>query len=281
MAEARTTGGARTRGGARRVAPYRALLGSRLRAQLTYRRSFALDVLGAVGIGLLEFAEVYVIFSNVTVLGGLDFAGVALVFALANIGFSLADMAVGHVDVLPTYIRTGVLDAFLLRPLSVLGQLVTSDVQLRRLGRTAVALLILAVALPASEIVWSTQAVLLLVLTPIAGAAIFSALFVAAAAAQFWLVDGAELTNAFTYGGSYAASYPTSIFTAPVRVLFTFVVPAAFTAYLPTLLLLGLPGPAGTPAWLGWFTPVAALGAWALALLAWRQGLRHYTGTGS
>lgn len=263
------------------LAPYRALLASRLRSQLAYRSSFALDVFGAVGIGLLEFAEVYVIFSNVSTLGGLDFAGVALLFALANIGFSLADMAVGHVDALPMYIRTGLLDAFLLRPLSVLGQLVTSDVQLRRLGRTAVAVVILAVALPASGVEWTAETVLLLVLTPIAGAAIFAALFVLAAAAQFWLVDGAELTNAFTYGGSYAASYPTSIFTAPVRVLFTFVIPAAFTAYLPTLLILGVPGPPGTPAWLGWFTPVAAVVAWVIALLAWRQGLRHYTGTGS
>lgn len=263
------------------LAPYRALLSSRVRAQLAYRRSFALDLAGSAGVGLLEFLSVYVIFTNITVLGGLDLAGAALVFAFANLGFSLADVVVGHVDSLPTYLRAGTLDAFLLRPLSVLGQLVTSDVQLRRLGRCAVAVAVLAVALPQAGVDWRWQAVLLVVATPLVGAVIFAAVFVAAAAAQFWLVDGAEFTNAFVYGGSDAASYPTSVFSTPLRAVVTFVLPAAFTAYLPTLLLLGEPGPAWTPAWLGWFAPLAAVLTWAVALSGWRAGLRHYTGTGS
>ncbi|HSI93843.1 MAG TPA: ABC-2 family transporter protein, partial [Jiangellaceae bacterium] len=131
-----------------RVRPYRVLLGSRMRAQTAYRRSFALDLLGSVTVGLVEFAEVYIIFSNVEALGGLDFAGAALIFALAHLSFSIADLVVGHLDELPTYLRTGTLDAFLLRPLPVLAQLITSDVSLRRLGRMSVALVILVVALP-------------------------------------------------------------------------------------------------------------------------------------
>jgi viologen exporter family transport system permease protein len=103
---------------------------------------------------------------------------------------------------------------------------------------------------------------------------------VCAAAAQFWLVEGSELTNAFTYGGSYAASYPASVFSLALRVLFTFVVPAAFTAYLPALALMDRAGPGWLPAWLGWCTPLAAAGSWGVALLAWRAGLRHHTGAG-
>ena len=117
-----------------RLAPYRVLLASRVRSQVTYGRSFALDVLGSASVGVVEFAEVYIIFANVDALGGLDFAGVAMVFALANLAFALADLAVGHLDKLPTYLRAGTLDAFLLRPLPVLAQLVTSDISLRRLG---------------------------------------------------------------------------------------------------------------------------------------------------
>lgn len=263
------------------LSPYRVLLGSRLRSQTAYRRSFALDVIGSVGIGLVEFAEVYVIFANVDVLGGLDFAAAALLFALANISFSLADTIVGHVDGLPTYLRQGTLDAYLLRPLPVLAQLVTSDISLRRLGRTAVAVVVLAFAIPLNDIAWTPATTALIVMAPVAGAAIFAGLFVCAAALQFWLVEGSEVANAFTYGGSYASQYPASIFSMPVRVLFTFVVPAAFVAYLPVLVLLDLPGPAGLPQWLGWCTPVAAAATWAIVLAGWRAGLRHYTGAGS
>lgn len=264
-----------------RWAPYRAILRSRLRSQTAYRRSFALDLLGSLGVGLTEFAQIYVIFSSVQVLGELDLAAAALLFGLATISFSLADLVVGHVDQMPRYVRTGTLDALLLRPLPVLAQLVTSDLQLRRLGRTVAGVVVLAVALPLNGIVATPATVLLLVVTPLTGAAVFAALFVAAGAVQLWLVEASDATNAVTYGSSYAAAYPTSIFTMPLRVFFTFVVPAAFTAYLPTLLILDLPGPAGTPAWLGWFTPVVAGLAWAGALALWRAGLRHYTGAGS
>ncbi|WP_053204782.1 ABC transporter permease [Jiangella muralis] len=264
-----------------RLRPYRVLVGSRMRSQTTYRRSFVSDLLGSVAIGLMEFAEVYVVFANVDVLGDLDFAAAALVFALANVGFSMADLLVGHADNLPVYLREGTLDAFLLRPLPVLAQLITSDVSLRRLGRVAVSVVILAVALPLNDIEWTAAKVALIALTPLTATAVFAGLFVCAAAVQFWLVEGSEFTSAFTYGGAYASGYPASIFSLPMRLLFTFVVPAAFTAYLPVLVLLDLPGPPGTPHWLGWCAPLAAVAVWAVALLGWRAGLRHYTGTGS
>lgn len=261
--------------------PYRVLVGSRMRSQTAYRRSFVSDLLGSVAIGLMEFAEIYVVFANIDVLGELDFAAAVLVFALATVGFSLADLLVGHVDNLPVYLREGTLDAFLLRPLPVLAQLITSDVSLRRLGRVAVSGVLLAIALALGDIEWTAAKIALLVLTPLTATAIFAGLFVCAAAVQFWLIEGAEFTSAFTYGGAYASGYPASIFSLPMRLLFTFVVPAAFTAYLPVLVLLDLPGPPGLPQWLGWCTPLAALAIWAVALAGWRAGLRHYTGTGS
>lgn len=229
----------------------------------------------------MEFVEIYVIFTNIELLGGLDFAAVALLFALANICFSLADMVVGHLDRLPVYLREGTLDAFLLRPLPVLAQLVTSDVSLRRIGRTAAGAVVLTIVLPLNDIAWTPEQVLLLGMTIVAGTAIFAALFVCAAAVQFWLVEGSEFANAFTYGGSYAAEYPASIFALPVRVLFSFVIPSAFVAYLPTLALLNMPGPPGLPSWLGWCSPAMATLTWAVALLGWRAGIRHYTGAGS
>ncbi|MEP6816712.1 MAG: ABC-2 family transporter protein, partial [Marmoricola sp.] len=64
------------------------------------------------------------------------------------------------------------------------------------------------------------------------------------------------------------------------KVVFGFVFPMAFTAYLPVLRLLGLPGPEWLPSWLGWLCPLAAVWAWAMALLCWRWGVRHYQGGG-
>jgi len=259
---------------------YRALLGSRARAQASYRASLALDLIGSAAAGVVEFGELYVIFHNVDLFGGLELPAAMLVFALANLGFSLADLFAGNLDQVPTLIRMGTLDVMLLRPLPLLGQLITGEVTLRRLGRASFAVLILVVGLLALDVDWTPGRVLLLAVTPIAGAVVFAALFLAAGAVQFWLVDGGEFTHAFTYGSSYASSFSAAVMPLPLRVFFTFVIPAAFVGYLPTVALLGLPGPPGLPSWLGWCLPGVAVVAWYVSLGLWRVGVRHYQGGG-
>ena len=260
---------------------YGALVRSRVAAQASYRTSFALDLAAQVLLVLVEFAEVYIVFHQVDSLGGFDFGEVALMYGLAVTGFGLADLAVGHVDRLPYYVRTGTFDAFLLRPLSALGQLVTSDFSLRRLGRVGSSIVVLVLALSAVDVDWTPARALLLVVTPLAGAAIFSAVFVATSAIGFYVVEGTEFANAFTYGGNYLSSFPFTVFGTAIRRFFTFVVPAAFVAYLPTLALLGRPDPTGLPTWLSWCAVPVAVLASAAAGLTWRAGLRHYVGAGS
>jgi viologen exporter family transport system permease protein len=262
------------------AAAYRILIGSRIRSQLAYRTSFWLNVATSVGIGLVEFVEIYAIFANVSVFGGLDLRQSALVFALGNIGFALADTIFGQLDTIPTYLRLGRLEVLLVRPMPLLLQLVTSEVQMRRLGRLAVGVLIVVIVLPGLDLSYTVGTVYLLVITPFVGAAIYGAFFATAGGLQFFLIDGAEFTSAFVYGGSYAGQLPGSVLITPIRILFTFVFPATVTAYLPALLIMGLPGPRFLPAWLGWFAPVFAVWAWLLAWLAWRAGIRRFTGAG-
>jgi ABC-2 type transport system permease protein len=262
------------------IEAYRVLIGSRVRRQLAYRTSFWLNVATSVAVGLVEFVEIYAIFANVPVFGGLDLRQSALVFALGNIGFALADTIFGQLDTIPTYLRLGRLEVLLVRPIPLLLQLVTSEVHMRRLGRLAVGVLIAAIVLPGLDLTYTAGTVYLLVITPFVGAAIYGALFAMAGGLQFFLINGPEFTSAFVYGSSYAGQLPGSVLITPIRILFTFVFPATVTAYLPALLIMGLPGPRFLPAWLGWFAPVFAAWAWLLAWLAWRAGIRRFTGAG-
>ena len=260
--------------------PYRAVLSSRIRSQRSYRANFTIDLISSLLVGIVELAEVAVLFLNVDRLGGLEFTQILIVFGLADMAFSLADLAFGHCDNLPTYLRAGTLDVFYLRPQPLLLQLITSDISLRRLARALVGLVALISGLVLADLDWSWSAVALLVIALVSGTTTFAAMFVWAAGAQFFLIDGAEATNAFVYGGRYAASQPASVWNRPLTVLFGFFFPMAFTAYLPVVTLLGLPGSDLLPAWLGWCAPLAAIWTWAMALLAWRIGVRHYQGGG-
>ncbi|AKU19218.1 ABC transporter permease [Luteipulveratus mongoliensis] len=269
--------GGTTRG---RLAPYTAVLASRMRAQRSYRANFRIDLGSSILIGFIELAEVWVLFHNVHSLGGVTFIQVLLVFGIADFCFSLADLAFGHCDNLPTYLRAGTLDVFYLRPQPLLLQLIASDISLKRLTRAAVGLTCIVIALIANDIDWSVAKVGLLALSVVSGIGVCSAMFVWAAGLQFFLINGAEMTNAFVYGGRYAATQPAAVWTRPLKVVFGFFFPMAFIAYLPVLQLLDLPGPEWLPSWLGWCTPVAAIWSWAMALIFWRWGVRHYRGGG-
>lgn len=258
----------------------RLLVSARLRSQTAYRGSFAADVAGQMMLALTEFVELYAIVHNIPTFGGMTFAQALLVFAFASVGFSIGDLILGETDAMSDVIRTGKLEVLLIRPLPVLLQLMTSDFQLRRVGRLVFALIALAAALVLTDIQWEPAKVALFIVTPLAGAAIFGALFVGAGAVQFWLLDGRQFANAFTYGGRYVASMPGAAMFLPLQVFFTFVVPATLVAYAPSLVLLELDGPAGIPSWTGWLGLPAAVVLWGLMLLLWRAAIRKYTGAG-
>jgi ABC-2 type transport system permease protein len=260
--------------------PYRAVLASRARSQRAYPANFAIDLASSMLVGLVELAEVWVLFTNVKSLGGMRFNQILLVFGLADLAFSLADLSFGHLDTLPDFLRAGTLDAFYLRPQPILLQLITSDVSLRRLARAAVGAAALGAGLATAGVSWHLATVALLPLALVSGYATFTGLFVWAAGLQFFLLDGAEMTNAFVYGGRYAATQPAAVWSRPLKLVFGFFFPMAFTAYLPAVTMLGLPGSAWLPAWLGWCAPAFAAWSWLMALLCWRWGVRHYQGGG-
>ncbi len=263
-----------------RLAAYGAVLASRIRSQRSYRANFYTDLGASFLIGFIELAEVWILFHNVHALGGLTFRNILLVFGIADLSFSIAQMFFGHVDRMPTFLRAGTLDVFYLRPQPVLLQVITSEIGLRRLTRALVGLGSLVIGLSLNEIRWTVGNIALLAVTLVSAFLVHSAMLVWAGGVQFFLVSGAEMTNAFVYGGRYAATQVASVWSTPLKVLFGFIFPMAVTAYVPALRLLGLPGPMWLPTWLAWWTPAFAVWMWAFALWSWRQGIRHYQGGG-
>ena len=258
----------------------RTLYGSRIRSQAAYRTSFVSDLLGQVLIVAVEFLELWVILANVGTLGGMTLPQVAVVYGLGALAFGIGDLLLGEIDALSTYIRSGKLETLLIRPVPMLLQISSLDLSLRRLGRIMVGLAMYVVALGIAGFSPTPSTLALAVIAPLAGAAIFAALLTMAGAMQFWLIDGREFANAFTYGGNYVATTPSAVFALPMRAFFTFVIPATLVAYAPTLVLLDLPGPTLLPQWTGWMGVPAAILTWTLAALLWRAGVRKYTGAG-
>jgi ABC-2 type transport system permease protein len=224
---------------------------------------------------------VLVLFRATRTVGGFGLAESLLMVSLSSVAFVLADLSVGNIDRLKTYVRAGTLDSVLLRPLSAMAQLLLMDLPLRKILRLVLALATLVVALTVNDIDWTLPRVLLLIGAPVFGAVFFGAIFVLSASLAFWWVDSGELGSAFTYGGRDFSAYPVTVYGSWFRAVFAYGLGFGFVAYQPALTLLGRTDPLGLPAWAGYLSPLVALVAATAAALMWRSGIRHYRSTGS
>lgn len=262
------------------AALYLRLVAARIRSQLQYPGSFALQTAGMFLISFVDFAEILVIFANVPALGGWSIAEVALLYGISGLTFALTDLAIGHLDMLPRLVREGTFDLVLVRPRGTLYQVLTYDFQIRRLGKIAQAAAVLVIALLVLHIEWTPARAAMLAIAIPSGVAIFVAVWVAAICIVFWTTEGNEAANAFTYGGSYLTHYPINIYDPWLRRLLAFAIPTAFVAYFPALFLLGKSDPLGLPPALQVASPAVAAVACAGAAVVWSFAVRHYQSAG-
>lgn len=260
---------------------YWRMVGARVRSQMQYRLSFGLYWLASFGGNITEFVVLLTLFHRIPQLAGWSLYEVALLYGIAATTFGLAEMLAGACDEFELHVAQGTFDRMLIRPLGALFQVLTEDFALRRLGRSAQGVLVLAVALHQLALQWSADKVLVLALALGSGVAIYFSIFVLGAVFCFWTVQGREAVNICTYGGEYVAEYPMDIHPLWMRRVMTFLVPLAFVSYYPALYLLERPDPLGMPGWVRLASPVAAAVLAAAAWAGWTAGVRRYQSTGS
>lgn len=259
---------------------YLHLVRAQIRSQLQYRGSFLLDATGTFFITAVDFVAILAIFHNVPALAGWTKGEIALLYAMTWLAFGTADMLVGHLDRLPNVVRDGSFDLVLIRPRGTLLQMFASDFELRRIGHVLQSLLILAYALTLVDVAWDPVRVAMIPLTVITGVVIFSAVWVTVICIVFWVVEGRETANAFTYGGQFFSTFPISVYDRWLRRVLGYAFGMAFVAYLPCSYILGKDDTGLYPAWLPFASPLVAAAGCVVAGCTWRFAIRHYRSAG-
>ena len=247
-----------------RLGIYRRLVGAQVRSHTSYRASFALDLAANALIPIIDLLAIVAMFQVTRTLGGFTAVEVLVMFGLSATAFALADLAVGNIERIRIYVRQGLLDAVLVRPLSALGQLLAVDFTIRRVARL--------VGRARSCSAWRSHgpastgrpAGSRCSRRPRCPARCSSPRSSSGTATvAFWWIDSGEFANGFTYGGRDFTSYPITVYSGFFRRVFAYSLGFAFVAYYPALALLGRPDPLGLPSWLAWLSPlVAVLAAW-------------------
>lgn len=268
----------------RNIRLWRYYAAAKVRGELQYRASFAFGLVAQSLATAIDVVALWAIFHTTRTVGGWQARQVMWLYAVSMTAFGLADLLVSAIEELPEHIRTGRFDSYLLRPTRVLPTVIADGFELRRAGR-AIPGLVCLILLSAKPTLFGLHTTVLSVgwtyATVFLGMWIYGSLFILMNSIAFWLIDGREVANAFTYGGSAASHYPLDILVGWLRHLFIWVVPVGFVAWLPGTRLLDVPKPNGLAPWVALCGPIVAVAMTALAALVWSAGLRRYESTGS
>lgn len=209
-----------------------------LKSRMQYKASFVMMSLGQFLVSFTAFLGVYFMFSRFNMVEGFTFSEVLICFSIVLMAFSLTECFVRGFDVFPRLIKSGDLDRILVRPRSVIFQVLTSNVEFTRVGRLLQAILMLSYAVSHCDVVWTWDKILTLVLMVLGGIVVYTALFVLYAGFSFFTIEGLEFMNVFTDGSREFGKYPIAVYGEGVLKLLTYVVPIALFQYYPLLYLL-------------------------------------------
>jgi ABC-2 type transport system permease protein len=242
-----------------------------------------LEVLGNVitmGLFFLTFA---LVFSRFGAIGGWTLGEIAFIWGLTEAAFGTMDMIFSgfDYDFFGPMIRKGQFDQLLLRPVNITLQVMGSRFVLRRLGKITEGLTIFIYGLTQIDINWSVIQIAYIPIVFISEVLFFGSLFIIGATTTFWTMERLEILNIFTYGGSEIMAYPMHIFPRPIRMMFTYLVPAIFISYYPATFILNKPNPLNAPPFFAFLAPLVAAVTMIIALRFWEFGVKNYQSTGS
>jgi ABC-2 type transport system permease protein len=247
------------------------------RITLQYRADliiFLVTMLVVDGLGLIFIS---LIFDQVRLLQGWSFYEVLLMYGLIRASTAISVLLFNAPWLLPGYIRSGMLDTVLVRPVSPLFQLIGNEcLEPTTISSVLTAAIVIWVALAQSGLsfqLWWVGYILLVIGT---GAILQFSLLLMAACLGFRFINVQSAMYPVGWLTEFAR-FPTTIYSFPLQFLLTWILPYATTSFYPAAFMLR-----GDSYWLqGALAPLAGPLFFGLALIVWRFSLRYYQGTGS
>ena len=232
--------------------------------------SFLIDQ--AIGI-----AFIFIIFSQIPQLSGFTMEQIEFIYGFSQIPKGLDHLLADNLWCVGYFIvKKGDFDKYLVRPINPLFHVIAETFQIDAVGELAVGIALIAYAAPQAGLQLSALSVLLMIVAVIFAALIYTSLKIITAALAFWIKSSGFIIQ-MVYGMNEFAKYPTSIYSLPVRILVTYIIPFAFTAYYPCLYLLTGENPLFN---IGGLVMISSL-LFAVSLIVWKRGLKAYESAGA
>ena len=144
------------------------------RSLMQYKASFFMTLVGQFIMAFTGYFTVWFLMSRYRQVQGFDFREVSLCYAVVLMAFSLSESFFRGFDTFTSVLANGDFDRIMVRPRGLIFQVLAQKIELSRLGRLIQALCVFAWAIPASDVVWTPDKILTLVLMLAGGVAVFA-----------------------------------------------------------------------------------------------------------
>ncbi|MBO4638833.1 MAG: ABC-2 family transporter protein [Treponema sp.] len=247
-----------------------------LKSKMSYRADFIISNIGMIISNLVGFVTFYILFSNFPSINGWTMYEMLFMYGFSLIALTPLQCFFDNNWNLRFMVRTGDFIKYCFRPINIFFYFISEVFDVKGLGQLCFGVGTLVYAWSHLAIPVTFVTIMQTVLYLLAASLFMIAIMNFAAATCFWIQNsGYVMVIMFRFKDF--AKYPASIFNTVFRVIFTFVIPIAFIAYYPSLVVLR---PDNVPL-LSWLSPLIGLVFFYLSYKFWMLGARKYDGTGS
>ena len=255
---------------------YRKILVQDLKSKMSYRADFVISNIGMIVSNLVGFVTFYILFQNFPSINGWTMYEMLFLYGFSLVALTPVQCFFDNNWNLRYAVKTGDFIKYCFRPINIFFYYISEVFDVKGLGQLAfgVGTLVYAwknLAIPVTPVIIAQTVLFLL-----AASLFMIAIMNFAAATCFWIQNSGYIM-VIMFRFKDFAKYPASIFNSVFRIVFTFVIPIAFIAYYPSLVVLR---PASVPL-LSWLSPLIGLLFFYLSYRFWLLGARKYDGTGS
>ncbi|MBR1798173.1 MAG: ABC-2 family transporter protein [Clostridiales bacterium] len=255
---------------------YRKVLIQDLKSKMSYRADFVISTIGMIMTNLAGFITFMILFHNFPTINGWDYHHMLFLYGFSLVALTPVQCFFDNNWNLRFMVQSGDFIKYCFRPINVFFYFMSEVFDVKGLGQLAFGLGTLIYAwhhtgIPVT-ILTVSQAILFLLTASLFMIAIMNA----AAATCFW-IQGSGYVMVIMFRFKDFAKYPANIFSGIFKVVFTFIIPIAFVAYYPSLVLLT---PSSVPL-LSWLSPAIGILFFFLSYKFWMLGVSKYDFTGS
>lgn len=255
---------------------YRKLAASYLKGLMSFKADFFLGMVGVLFMNILGILSIVIIFKTIPSLAEWNYYELVFLygFLLAiSIPFGLFFERMWH---LGESLWLGDFMLYYFKPIIIFFSFVSESINIKALSQIILSIFLLIYSGIKLRLDWNLYKIFLSVIFYLGSSLIYLGLMIAASATAFWTGQNHSIMD-FLMKLNDFSRYPFSIFSKPLRFVFTYLLPYVFMAYYPVKILLR--EQTFTVSWL--LTPAVGIIVMIFACFLWSMGVRSYTGTGS